>query len=225
MSELQQNSALATSASASSGANGFLATHRKRWEQFGNALLCLSGIVFNYVMLSDFLLKHRISSLYVALFEAGVIFFAVTRPMPKEANASLYDWAIALLGSYLIMLMRPAADVHDHIALLAGQIAGMAISLTGLLSLNKSFGLVAANRGVKSGGLYRIVRHPIYAGYFLSFGAFLLQNITFFNVLIYAAFVVLELLRIKAEERVLSRDLNYARYAIQTRWRVLPLIY
>jgi protein-S-isoprenylcysteine O-methyltransferase Ste14 len=225
MSEPQQKAPLVTARSPGSGAAGFLAAHRKAWEFLGNALLCLSAVAFNYIMLTDFLLRHRISSLYVALFEACVIVFAVTRPMPKEANASPYDWVIALLGTYVIMLLRPAADVHDHVALLVVQISGMAISLTGLLSLNSSFGLVAANRGVKSSGLYRIVRHPIYAGYFLSFGAFLLQNITLFNFLIYVAFVALELLRVEAEERTLSRDLSYASYSRQTRWRILPLIY
>jgi protein-S-isoprenylcysteine O-methyltransferase Ste14 len=215
----------AAPASAGSATDAFLAAHRKGWEYFGNGLLCLTGFVYVVLMLTDFLQKHRISSLYVALFEAGVIFFAVTRPMPKEINGSLYDWMIALLGSYLILLMRPAPVVHDQFALLTVQIAGMAISLTGLFSLNKSFGMVAANRGVKRGGLYRFVRHPIYAGYFLSFGAFLLQNITIFNVVIYAVFVALELLRIEAEERVLSRDLSYASYSLKTRWRILPLIY
>jgi len=105
------------------------------------------------------------------------------------------------------------------------QVTGMVISLTGLFSLNKSFGLVAAHRGVKTGGLYSVVRHPIYAGYFLSFGAFLVQNITLINVLIYGVFVTLEILRVRAEERVLSQDPDYASYARKTRWRVLPSIY
>jgi hypothetical protein len=59
----------------------------------------------------------------------------------------------------------------------------------------------------------------------LSFGAYLLQNITLFNLVIYAVFVATELLRIEAEERVLSRDPSYASYSLQSRWRILPLIY
>ena len=206
-------------------AGAFLVSHRKTWEYLGNATLCLSAVIFNYVMLTDFLVRHRLSSLYVAIFEAAVVYFSVTRPMPKQTNRSLYDWVIALLGSYLIMLMRPAPQVHDHFPLLLVQVTGMVISLTGLFSLNKSFGLVAANRGVKTGGLYGVVRHPIYAGYFLSFGAFLMQNITLVNVVIYLLFVALELMRIGAEERVLSQDPAYVGYARTIRWRVLPLIY
>ena len=203
----------------------FLLSHRKAWEYVCNAMLSLSALVFNYVMFVDFLARHRASSLYVALFEMAVVYFSVTRPMPKESNKSLYDWTIALAGSFIIMLLRPAPQVHDHLPILIAQVIGMSISLTALFSLNKSFGLVAANRGVKTGGLYGLIRHPIYAGYFLSFGAFLIQNMTLANAVIYGLFVTLELLRVAAEERVLSRDPDYAGYACKTRWRVLPLIY
>ena len=182
-------------------------------------------MLFNFVMLVDFFVRHRASSLYVALFEGGVVFFAIRRPLPKESNISVYDWTIALLGSFIIMLLRPAPQVHDHLWLLIAQMCGMAISLAALFSLNKSFGLVPANRGVKTGGMYGVVRHPIYAGYFLSFGAFLSQNLTVANVAIYALFVTLELMRVAAEERVLSQDPDYAGYVRKTRWRVLPLIY
>ncbi len=203
----------------------FFVVYRKAWEYLGNATLGASALLFSYVMIVDFVAKHRTSSLYVALFEAAVVFFAVTRPMPKESNRSLYDWIIALLGSYEILLLRPAPVVHDHFLLLAVQLIGMAVSLVGLLSLNKSFGLVAANRGVKTAGLYGLIRHPIYAGYFLSFGAFVIQNPTPVNVGIYVLFVIVELLRIAAEERVLLRDPVYAGYASKTPWRVLPWIY
>ena len=139
---------------------------RKTWEYIGNALLFLSALLFTINMLADFNRHHRFSTLYVALFEAAVVLFSVTRPMPKETNRSTYDWLIALIGSYLILLLRPATHVHDLVPLLALQLFGMVVSLTGLLSLNRSFGLVAANRGVKTRGMYRVVRHPIYAGYF-----------------------------------------------------------
>jgi protein-S-isoprenylcysteine O-methyltransferase Ste14 len=153
------------------------------------------------------------------------VWFSLIRPMPKSSNVSIYDWSIALLGSLIILYTRPAPQMHDHLLLLGVQLFGTSVSLTGLFSLNKSFGLVAANRGVKSSGMYAVVRHPIYAGYFLSFGAYLLQNMTLANAVIYTLFVAFELLRVVAEERVLLQDPVYASYARRTRWRVLPLIY
>lgn len=199
--------------------------HRKAWEYLGNALLAVYSLGFMIAMVADFSTRHRASSLLVAIFEGAVVWFSLMRPMPKTSNTSIYDWSIALLGSFVILATRPAPGVHDHIALLGVQLAGMCMSLAGLFSLNKSFGLVAANRGVKTGGMYAIVRHPIYAGYFLSFGAFLVQNPTRANLLIYVSFVAFELLRVVAEERVLLQDPSYASYARSTRWRVMPLIF
>jgi protein-S-isoprenylcysteine O-methyltransferase Ste14 len=140
-------------------------------------------------MITDFKTRHRPSSLWVAIFEAAVVWFSLMRPMPKKSNISVYDWSIALLGSLVILFTRPAPQVNDQIVLLCAQLFGMGISLAGLFSLNKSFGLVAANRGVKTSGMYAIVRHPIYAGYFLSFGAYLIQNMTLANAVIYTVSV------------------------------------
>jgi protein-S-isoprenylcysteine O-methyltransferase Ste14 len=203
----------------------FILSHRKFWEYLGNALLAVYSLGFMIGMLADFKTRHRPSSLLLAIFEGAVVWFSLVRPMPKTSNTSMYDWSIALLGSFVILATRPAPQVHDQILLLSAQLAGMCVSLAGLLSLNNSFGLVAVNRGVKTAGMYSIVRHPIYAGYFVSFGAFLLQNMTLANVVIYVAFVALEVLRMLAEERVLLQDPGYARYARSTRWRVIPLVF
>lgn len=200
-------------------------SHRKMWEYLGNILLALCSTLFLFIMLIDFGIRHRPSSLLVAIFEGAVVWFSLVRPMPRNSNVLLYDWCIALVGSLVILAIRPAPQVHDHALLLGVQLFGMCLSLAGLFSLNKSFGLVAANRGVKTHGMYAVVRHPIYAGYFLSFGAYLAQNTTLTNAVIYTVFVVMELLRLVAEERVLSQDPCYAAYALKTRWRVLPLIY
>jgi len=181
--------------------------------------------MFSFGMLVDFRLTHRTSSLIVTVFETLIVYFSLCRPAPKQTNTSLYDWTIALAGTFFLLLVRPAPQVHDQVAVLAAQVLGMSISLAALFSLNKSWGLVAANRGVKTGGLYAVVRHPIYAGYFLSFGAFVIQNMTVANTAIYVLFVLLEILRVGAEERVLSQDADYVAYCRRTRWRVVPFVY
>ena len=37
---------------------------------------------------------------------------------------------------------------------------GLYVQISGKLILGRSFGLIAANRGIKVAGPYRIVRHP-----------------------------------------------------------------
>lgn len=200
-------------------------SHRRVWEYVCNGAFALFCTVFMFVMLADFLAKHRVSSLLLCIFEAGIAWFVATRPMPKQTNVSLYDWSIGLVGALSPLLLRPAGEVHDHVVLLGAQLLGQLVYVGAMFSLNRSFGVVAANRGIKTGGLYRIVRHPVYAGLIVSNGAYVLQNMSITNAVIYVTFVVLTFMRIVEEERVLCQDLDYAGYAGRTRWRVLPLIY
>lgn len=190
-----------------------------------NGMLAACYLLFSWGMLNDFMHTHRFSSLILTCFETLIVFYSLFRPAPRQANTSLYDWSIALAGTFILLLLRPAPQVNDNPAIITVQLVGMFISLAALFSLNRSFGLVAANRGVKMGGLYGVVRHPIYAGYFISFAAYVTQNATVGNVALYAVFVCLELLRMGAEERVLSGDPEYVSYARSTRWRVVPFIY
>jgi protein-S-isoprenylcysteine O-methyltransferase Ste14 len=104
------------------------------------------------------------------------------------------------------------------------------ISFTAMFSLNLSFGVVPANRGVKSGGLYKIVRHPIYSGYLLSFTCFVIQNISDFeslirNVSILVISLVALIFRIKYEEAFLSKDAEYRKLMETTPYRLIPKVW
>jgi len=48
------------------------------------------------------------------------------------------------------------------------------------------FAIVAAKREIKTEWMYRIVRHPIYASYILTFGCYVLVHTTLANLLVYA---------------------------------------
>lgn len=202
-----------------------ITSHRRLWEYLCNGLFAAFCAVFMFAMLSDFMATHRLSSLLLCIFEGGIACFALTRPMPKEINVSLYDWAISIVGAWTPLLLRPVGQPHDHSLLLGAQLFGQLVYVGALFSLNRSFGVVAANRGVKTGGLYRVVRHPVYAGLIVSNGAFVLQNLSALNLALFVLFFTLTLMRIVEEERVLCRDADYAGYTRRTRWRVLPLVY
>jgi protein-S-isoprenylcysteine O-methyltransferase Ste14 len=85
--------------------------------------------------------------------------------------------------------------------------------------------MTAAIRGVKTGGLYRLVRHPLYLSYSIAFGGFVLNQMTWHNTMIYSAALLLWVLRILAEERLLMRDPTYRGYAERVRWRLVPLVF
>ena len=88
-----------------------------------------------------------------------------------------------------------------------------------------SFGLVAANRGVKTSGLYRLVRHPVYAGYVLSDCGYVFENPSLRNVALLAVGTIGQLVRITEEERLLAGDHTYRDYCGRVRYRLIPYVY
>jgi len=102
------------------------------------------------------------------------------------------------------------------------QLVGGLLVLVATLRLGRSFGIIAANRGIQTGGLYRVVRHPIYAAYVLAFGGFVLSHPTLINGMILAGWLMVQVLRVRAEERLLMQDTRYVAYAEQVRYRLIP---
>jgi len=96
------------------------------------------------------------------------------------------------------------------------------IVVMGKLSLGRSFGLVPANRGIVSTGVYRFVRHPIYLGYLITHVGFVVANPAGWNLLVLAGADVALLLRAVCEERTLALDDAYQDYMQRVRWRIVP---
>jgi len=69
------------------------------------------------------------------------------------------------------------------------------------------------------------VRHPMYLGYFFIQGGMLLLNFGVWNVVVLALWAVLQIERLRAEERMLSSDPVYRAHMKSTRYRLLPLVY
>ena len=105
---------------------------------------------------------------------------------------------------------------------LAVQLFGLAICVTSFLTLGRSFGFVAADRGLVRRGPYAVVRHPIYASYlFLQFG-YVLQSISVRNALVMVFASGCNVGRAVVEDRLLATNELYEPYRRQVRWRLLP---
>ena len=99
--------------------------------------------------------------------------------------------------------------------------AGMIIQISAKAALWRSYGLVPANRGVKTGGPYRFVRHPIYAGYTLTHIGFLLGFPSLQNFVLYLTVFFIEVARLLREELILNQDPLYRDYATRVRYRMI----
>ena len=163
--------------------------------------------------------------LLMVFSETWLALMFIVRKAETSKSTSPLEWAVAAGGTFLPLLLRPSMQG------LAPDLSGMAITLgvciqiAGALALNRSFGIVPANRGVRIQGVYRVIRHPLYASYLVTFSGYLLANTSWYNFSIVVAWLVLMLLRILFEERHLLRDDRYRRYATSVRWRLVPYIF
>jgi protein-S-isoprenylcysteine O-methyltransferase Ste14 len=94
--------------------------------------------------------------------------------------------------------------------------------LVALTSLGRSFGIVAANRGIKRFGLYAWVRHPLYAGELIFFPGFILASFSPSNLTICLGIVCGLMIRSRVEERHLGQDPEYRAYMEAVPYRFFP---
>ena len=176
-----------------------------------------------------FRLAPRLSThphiILLAISELLVVLFILIR-RPGEIAPSPYALLIAFGGTAMPMLVRP--DDREIVPDLVGTIlmmGGLCLTIWAKLILNRSFGIVAANRGVKVGGPYRLVRHPMYLGYIITQAGFLSVNFSARNVAIYAVAWTFQILRVREEEKLLRRDPAYEAFACHVSSRLIPRVY
>jgi protein-S-isoprenylcysteine O-methyltransferase Ste14 len=151
----------------------------------------------------------------------GALFVART---PVSAMASPAALATALpsmlLGAAALRLApSPSVWARPASALFVG---GAVLAVVALVTLGKSFAFLPARRPAVTRGVYRLVRHPAYAGELLMIVACGVA-VGFIEALVAATAGALALVpRILAEEQLLSTDPSWSAYRNVTRWRILP---
>lgn len=162
----------------------------------------------------------------VAAESVAVALFIARRP-PEWASYAPGDWMATSIGSFGVLAARPLHGGFgaSEWVFQSLQLLGAACAVLCLLSLGRSFGLVPANRGVRTRGAYRLVRHPIYSSYLLIDLGYLLENPTVRNGIVFACVLFAQLVRINREETCLTHDRGYAEYRTRVRYRLVPLIY
>lgn len=169
---------------------------------------------------------HRPVGLGATALELVVATLFVVRRTPWVVSRSPRAWAAAVLGTFGMLAARPAYHPVGGLELLYGglQVAGAVLAVSALISLGRSFGIVAANRGVRTGGPYRFVRHPVYSAYILTEVGYLLENPSVRNWCLFGVVMAFQAIRIVEEERTLADDPAYREYRERVRSRILPYV-
>jgi protein-S-isoprenylcysteine O-methyltransferase Ste14 len=165
------------------------------------------------------------SGLGTTLLEAWVGLLFLIRRSPAQVSRSAIAWIAAPIGSFAMLLARPDGGGLPHLPCEALQLVGVAVAIASLGTLGRSFGLVAANRGVKTRGLYGVVRHPTYTGYLIAYLGYVAENPSVANIALLCVSTAFQLVRVREEERLLIGDQSYRTYCSRVRYRLVPLLY
>ncbi len=205
------------------GRRSLLSVDTMLWA-FSTATVVVLFSGFAYGHVNHWLTTGAPTGLVFAVQEAVVVVLFLLRRRPKEVTRRPLYWLVGFVGTFTALLLRPVG--HSVLGLdglyLTLQLIGVVLSVYGILHLGRSFGIVAANRGVKDSGPYRFVRHPMYASYLVMHVGYILSALSWFNIAVLAMTWVAMIQRIAAEEKVLASDVEYQRYTARVQYRLIP---
>ncbi|MBU6267219.1 MAG: isoprenylcysteine carboxylmethyltransferase family protein [Sphingomonadales bacterium] len=161
------------------------------------------------------------------LSETAVMVFVLIRRPTQAISMALGDWLLAITATAAPLLVQPGVNLLPQMLPVALGLlfVGNCGQLYAKLALRRSFGVAPANRGIKVSGPYRLVRHPMYAGYLIVHIGSLLLFFTPINLAIYVIGWWAQIRRLLAEEALLSQDSGYRDYQATVRWRLVPGIF
>lgn len=199
---------------------------RLRLQALGSrALLVTLFVLFAWANLRHWQDTGKPSGLGTTALEAWAAVLFLTRRATERVSRNAVAWIAAPIGSFAMLFARPSSGGLPALPCELLQLAGVILALASLATLGRSFGLVAANRGVKTRGPYRFVRHPAYSGYLVAYCGYVLANPTLPNVALLVVGTGFQLLRVHEEEHLLAGDPLYQQYSGAVRYRLIPRLY
>lgn len=193
-----------------------------------NLLICVAmaslWVLFAYRHLMAFQKTGDWVYLLICVSETLSAGFFLFRSAPATVSKDPLDWLFGIAGTLAPLLILPASwGLLPAAKVLV--VLGFVLQISGLLSLNRSLAIVAAKREIKTKGMYRFIRHPLYASYLLILTGYLLCNTSAWNALIYTMTLGFLFVRMLREEKHLVLDPMYAEYMQCVRYRVIPYIF
>ncbi|MBN9220390.1 MAG: isoprenylcysteine carboxylmethyltransferase family protein [Mesorhizobium sp.] len=190
------------------------------------ALACAGLFVYRgvYQVVED---PTRLNAALVAISEILTFTWLLLSRRPVTRDWNLLTVIVSVTASFGVALisLKPGIALVPVYVAAPLQFLALWFVIWGKISLGRSFAILPANRGVMTGGAYRLVRHPIYAGYLAGHVLYLLSAFSFHNFAVYAVITYLQLYRILREEALLAAEPEYRSYMERVRYRLLPRVF
>jgi protein-S-isoprenylcysteine O-methyltransferase Ste14 len=183
--------------------------------------LALIWVTLAVVNVGRFYYVRDLRGVGLFLFNTMVA-WSLLRRQPAQRRGPWWESMLAWAGTVEPFVAFRPADRGLPTAGMALQCLAWVGMMAALWSLRRSFGIVPADRGLVTQGLYRLVRHPLYAAELLFYLGYCVANLSGANLGGLALLAVIQVTRLLREERVIS---GYEGYSRQVRWRLIPWIF
>jgi protein-S-isoprenylcysteine O-methyltransferase Ste14 len=163
----------------------------------------------------------------VALLGAQDLLVAALLLARRSSRAVSRRWLDRLVaaGALLVPLGLHAPGMGVGNVSAALEIAGLLLVLLATATLGRHLGVLPAVRGLTTRGVYAVVRHPMYAAYMLLFIAYVAGAPSAHNATFAVAACALLVVRLRTEETMLGRQVDYQEYCRRVPWRLVPGCY
>jgi protein-S-isoprenylcysteine O-methyltransferase Ste14 len=185
-----------------------------RWNRLGDiglfalfSLVALGPIIKTYQALED---GSPLLALHYALSGTATLIMAALLLIRREAflkATQRREQLAAVVGTFTIIPLGLLSLTWQADWLLEATSVGFVVAygwiVWSLLTLRRSFSIFPEARGLITHGPYGLVRHPLYAAYFLTYTLVMIPRFGLPAVLLTALGIGAEVLRSRNEERLL----------------------
>ncbi len=174
-------------------------------------------------------LHHRFDLVEITFFLRNVAMLMVIMIRKQHLSMQKNCWhqIVALIAFFsgMAFLDRPTGN---PVLIRSGQvvvITAIILSMVTLLNLGRSIGILIAVREIKTGGLYRIIRHPMYFMDILWRVGMILTWPHLINLGVFVLSSGAYIYRAMLEERFLSSQPEYCEYMKRVKYRFIPGVF
>ena len=164
--------------------------------------------------------------MFVALHIQCALIFAIRQPARSSTKRPVEILVtLVSLTYFLAFEVKPTSSAK--LALLGGVVTaiGSLITFIAIQCLGRSFAVLPSLRDIRTSGMYRFVRHPIYLSYIVAGLGTVMRHPSLYNASVLLVGVLLMMWRIRFEERLLTQDELYRNYMDEVRYRLIPGLY
>jgi len=175
-------------------------------------------------------MEHRLGFIEISFMAHNALWITMIliRRQHLAVDRNVFHQVVALAAFCSGLLMPIAGQRGSPLVLdVSGGfiLVALVLSVATIFNLGRSFGILIAVRRVETGGLYRIVRHPMYVTDLLIRVGYLISHCTPLNLGIVAATALCYGYRAILEERFLSQWPEYREYREKVKYRFIPGVF